>query len=105
MSKSELEARLHALTSVLVDELVSLTPETMSEIQFEIVDTSDGGADIGLVENHPDACKVALSQRVYQCAGQYLPLVREYVPGWKRSLILLSESAEGWKVSVEFERE
>ena len=103
--RNQLEARLHALTSALVDELISLTPETMSEIQFEIVATPDGGADMGLLENHPDARKVALSQTVYQIAGQYLPLVRQYVPGWKRTLIVLRESADGWKVSVDFERE
>lgn len=103
--RNQLEAKLHVLTNSFVEELISLTPETMSEIEFEIVATSDGGADIGLLENHPDARKVALSQRVYQTAGQYLPLIRQYVPGWKRSLIVLRESTEGWKVSVEFERE
>lgn len=102
--KSQIEAKLHALTNAFVEELISLTPETMSEIQFEIVATPDGGADIGLLENHPDACKVALSQHIYQTAGQYLPFIRQYVPGWKRSLITLRESADGWKVSVDFER-
>src|SRR5688500_2204273 len=93
MSNPEIEAKLHGLTNTLVNELISLTPETMSEIQFEIVATSDGGADIGLVENHPDAKKVALSDVIYQVASQYLPLVKQYVLGWKRSLIVLREGS------------
>jgi len=103
MAQPNLEAKLHALTNSLVEELISVTPETMSEIQFEIVATSDGGADVGLLENHPDAKKVALSETVYDCASRYLPLVRQYVPGWKRSLIVAREADAGWKVSVEFE--
>ena len=104
MAASELEAKLHALTNALVNELISLTPESMSEIQFEIVATGDGGADIGLLETHPDASQVALSDAIYRVASQYLPLVKQYVPGWKRTLIVLNESAEGWSVSVNFER-
>jgi hypothetical protein len=105
MGQHEVETKLQALTNSLVDELISLTPETMSEIQFEIASTADGGADIGLLENHPDARKVTLSDAVYQCASHYLPLARQYVPGWKRSLIVLRESDAGWQVSVNFERE
>ena len=103
MTRPELEAKLHGVTNALVNELISLTPETMAEIQFEIVSTPDGGADVGLLENHPDARKVALSDAVYRCASHYLPLVRQYVPGWKRSLITASEREGGWQVSVQFE--
>jgi hypothetical protein len=103
MTRNELEARLHTLTNTLVNELISLTPETMSEIQFEISATEDGGADIGLLDTHPDATKVALSEVIYTSASHYLPLIKQYVPGWKRSLIVLRESADGWKVAVDFE--
>jgi hypothetical protein len=104
MGPNDIEGRLHAVTNSLVKELIALTPETMSEIQFEIVSTEDGGADIGLIENHPDAIKVALSNVVYSAASHYLPLVKQYVPGWTRSLIVLRESGDDWKVAVEFER-
>jgi hypothetical protein len=103
MLSRDVEAQLQAVTNALVNELISLTPESMSEIQFEIVATPDGGADIGLLENHPDARKVALSDAIYQFTGRYLPLVRQYVPGWQRSQINLRETPEGWKVSVDFE--
>jgi len=103
MAAKDVEAKLHAVTNSLVNELIALTPETMAEIQFEIASTDDGGADIGLLENHPDASKVLLSEAVYSAASQYLPLVKQYVPGWKRSLIILRESAEGWNVTVNFE--
>lgn len=103
MALSEVESRLHALTNALVDELISITPQSMAEIQFEIVATEDGGADIGLLENHPDATRVALSDAVYDHASRYLPLVKQYVPGWRRSLISLRESDEGWQASVNFE--
>ena len=92
------------MTSRLVNELIALTPETMSEIQFELVSTPDGGADIGLMENHPDARKVALSDVVYRCASEYLPLIRQYVPGWRRSVIVVRESDGEWNVTVDFER-
>jgi hypothetical protein len=104
MPSSDVEGRLHSVTNAIVNALISLTPESMSEIQFEIAATPDGGADIGLLENHPDARKVALSDEIYQYCGRYLPLVRQYVPGWKRSLITLRESSDGWKVSVDFQR-
>src|SRR4026209_2621932 len=102
MTRADLEAKLQGLTNSLINELISLTPETMPEIQFEIVATPDGGADLGLLENHPDAKKVALSDEVYQYASHYLPLIKQYVPGWKRTLIVLQESNEGWKVTVNF---
>jgi hypothetical protein len=104
MTASDLEAKLHALTNAFVEELISLTPESMREIQFEIISTADGGADIGLLENHPEAKKVALSDTVYHLASRYLPLVKGYVPGWQRSLFTLRESDSGWQVSVDFER-
>jgi hypothetical protein len=100
--QSEVEANLRMLTNSLVNELISLTPATMSEIQFEIVATADGGADIGLLENHPDARKVALSDRVRQITTDYLPLIKQYVRGWKRTLFILRESEDGWKVTIEF---
>ena len=103
MSGNDIEAKLHELTSSLVNELIALTPETMPEIQFEIAATADGGADIGLLENHPDAKRVALSDKIYRDASAYLPLVKQYVPGWKRSLIIIQESSEGFKVKVDFE--
>jgi hypothetical protein len=104
MSRDDLEAKLQTVTNALVHELISLTPETMSEIQFEIVATPDGGADIGILENHPDARRVTLSDAIYNYASRYLPLVRQYVPGWKRSLIVLRESDSGWSVAVDFDR-
>lgn len=61
MAPNDLEANLQALTNSLVNELIALTPETMPEIRFHIAATDDGGADIGLLENHPDATKVILS--------------------------------------------
>ena len=102
MPPSEVEAKLHTLTNALVNELIALTPATMSEIQFEIVATADGGADIGLLENHPDAKKVALSDSMHQIASAYLPLIKQYVRGWKRTLFILRESEDGWKVTIEF---
>jgi hypothetical protein len=104
MADSELEARLEALTSLIVSELIALTPASMSEIQFEIVATADDGADIGLLENNPDVTRVALSNPVYDYASWYLPLVKQYVPGWRRSLITLRQSGDGWQASVKFER-
>ena len=52
MDQSELELKLHTVTNELANELITLTPEFMNEIQFEIVSTDDGGADIGLMEIH-----------------------------------------------------
>ena len=105
MTQPDLEQRLHELSNLLVSELISLTPESMSEIQFEIVGTADGGADIGLLENHPDAARVALSDQVYAAASQYLPLVKQYVPGWKRSLMVLRLDGDEWHVQIDFERD
>ena len=103
MTPGDVESKLHALTNSLVEELISITPASMSEIQFEIVATEDGGADIGLLENHPDATRVALSDAVYECCSQYIPLVKQEVPGWKRSLITLREDDGSWQASVDFE--
>ncbi|HUG66413.1 MAG TPA: hypothetical protein VMM76_01600 [Pirellulaceae bacterium] len=103
MAPNDVEAKLQTLTNSLVNELIALTPETMTEIQFQIAATEDGGADIGLLENHPDATKVTLSDAVYSAASHYLPLIKQYVPGWTRSLIILRESGDGWKVAVHFE--
>ena len=103
MAPNELEAKLQAITNSLVNELIALTPETMAEIQFEIAATDDGGVNVGLLENHPDATKVALSDAIYSAASHYLPLIKQYVPGWTRSLIVLRESEDGWKVAVNFE--
>ena len=100
---ADLEQQLQAVTQALVAELIHLTPQSMSDIQFEIVGTDDGGADLGLLDNHPDVQHVALSQSIHQSVARYLPLVREYVPGWKRSLLMLQEEDDGWKVQVVYE--
>jgi hypothetical protein len=94
---------LDAVSRSITNELVVITPETMSEIQFEIVSLEDGGADVRLLENHPDAKGVKLSQKVLDCCSRYLPLVRACVPGWKRSLIILQQAGNQWKVTVKFE--
>lgn len=103
MSSSDLERRLHEVTNTLVSELISLTPESMSEIQFEIIATADGGADLGLLENHADAKRVALSDEVYTAASHYLPLVKQYVPGWSRTHLVLQLVGSEWNVQVNFE--
>lgn len=103
MSHSELESQLHELSNVFVSELISLTPETMSEIQFEFVSTADGGADISLLENHPAVKGVALSDEIYDAASSYLPLIKQYVAGWKRSLFVLRLDGDEWQVEVNFE--
>ena len=101
--RSELELKLQTVTTDLANELISLTPEFMKEIQFEIVATNDSGADIGLIENHPEVKSVALSPLVYECCYTYLPLVKSYAPGWHRSLITLREGEGNWKFTVDFE--
>jgi len=66
--ETELELKLQTVSNELVQELITLTPEVMNEIQFEIVSTDDGGADIGLMDIHPDVKYVELSplQRLRQ---------------------------------------
>jgi hypothetical protein len=103
VDRSELELELQAVTDELANELIELTPEFMNEIQFEIVSTDDGGADIGLIELHPEVKYVALSPLVYDCCSKYLPLVKRYAPGWRRSLITLREGEGNWKFTVDFE--
>jgi hypothetical protein len=105
MAAGGIESELQAVTDALVSELLAITPASMAEVQFEIVGTPDGGADIGLLENHPDAVTVALSDAVYDHAGRYLPLVRRYIRGWRRSLLTLRESEGNWQASMAFERE
>ncbi len=100
--KNDLEQRLQELTSALAEELISLTPEFMSEIQFEIVSTDDGGADIGLLENYPEVRNVELSPLVYELCSKYLSLVKQY-PGWKRSYFAFRENQGQWKTTVDFE--
>jgi len=99
----DIENKLHQLTQILVDELISITPESMSEIQFELVATDDGGADIGLLENHPEVPHVALSTKIYEVAPVYILYVKQYVKNWSRSLIIITESSGSWVVNVEFE--
>jgi hypothetical protein len=101
--RRDLESELQVVTNDLGNELISITPECMSEIQFEIVSTDDGGADIGLIEIHPEVKFVKLSPLVYDCCSKYLRLVRQYAPGWRRSLITLRESEGGWNFVVNFE--
>ena len=103
MDRHKLELELQAVTNELANELIALTPEFMNEIQFEIVSTDDGGADIGLMEIHPEVQYVVLSPRVYECCSQYLRLVKQFAPGWRRSLITLREGDGHWKFSVDFE--
>lgn len=104
MVPQDIESSLHALTNSLVEELISIAPASMREVEFEIVATEDGGADFGLQENHPDATTVALSDAVYEHVSLYLTLVRQYMPDWKRSLIVFRESEGGWEISVKFEQ-
>ena len=73
------------------------------QIQFEIVSTADGGADIGLVEIHPEVKYVPLSPLVYDCCSKYLRLVKRHAQGWRRSLIILREVGGDWKVTVDLE--
>jgi hypothetical protein len=103
--RRNLELKLEAVTNELANELISLTPEFMNEIQFEIASTEDGGADIGLIEIHPEVKHVALSPLVYDCCSKYLPLVKQYAPGWRRSLITLREGEGHWKFTVDFQYE
>lgn len=105
MDRSELELKLGDVINELGNELIALTPEFMNEIQFEIVSTDDGGADIGLMEIHPEVKHVALSPLVYDCCSRYLPLIKRYAPGWRRSLLTLREVDEEWKFTVNFEYE
>lgn len=100
---NEIENKLHSVTNSIVNELIQLTPEFMKEILFEIESTEDGGANIGLLENYPEVKNVSLSESIYTLCSSYLPLVREYVSEWKRTLITISETQEGWKVKVDFE--
>ncbi len=104
MTRNEVEVKLHAVTNAIVHELIALTPESMTEIKFELVATDDGGADVGLLESHPDAKKVVLSDAIYRAASQYLPLIKQYLPGWSHSLLILRQSENGWQVRVEFEQ-
>ncbi len=103
MDPGELELQLQRVTDELANELIKLTPEFMNEIQFEIVSTDDGGADIGLMEIHPEVPYVALSPAVYDCCSKYLPLVKRYTPGWRRSLLTLREGDGNWQTKVDFE--
>lgn len=101
--KSSLESQLWGVTNELANELIALTPDFMHEIQFEIVSTDDGGADIGLMEIHPEVQYVALSPLVYEHCSTYLPLVKRYAPSWRRSLIKLREVGGEWKATVDFQ--
>jgi hypothetical protein len=96
------QQKLQELTTKLGNELIELTPEFLHEIQFEIVATGDGGADIGLLETHPEVKYVKLSPLVYELCGKYLPLVKTF-PNWRRSLLTLHEAAGSWKFTVDFE--
>jgi hypothetical protein len=104
MSSPDVESRLQSLSNAIIGELMAITPDTMTEIQFELVSTPDGGADIGLLEKHPDAEKCRLSDEIYTYASHYLPLVKQYVPGWRRTLLTAREESDGWKITVDYER-
>lgn len=100
---AELEEKMMAIVSDLASELISLTPEFMKVIEFEIVSTDDGGADIGLMETHPEVKNVSLSREVYHLCSDYLPLVKRYATGWKRSLFTLKEEEGSWNISINLE--
>lgn len=99
----ELEQKITAIISDLANELISLTPEFMNVIEFEIVSTSDGGADIGLIETHPEVKNVSLSPEVYQLCSKYLPLVKKLAHGWQRSRITLKEGDGSWNITIDHE--
>jgi hypothetical protein len=99
----ELQQKIHSLTTELANELISLTPEFMDDIQFEIVSTADGGANIGLIEIRPEVKYVELSPKVYDFCKQYLPMIRQLSSLWKRSLVSLREAEGHWKITVDFE--
>lgn len=99
----ELEDKLGEIISDLANELISLTPEFMNVIEFEIVSTGDGGADIGLLETHPEVKNVALSPEVYQLCTKYLPLVKTLAQGWQRSLITMKEGESSWNITIDHE--
>ncbi|MEZ6139548.1 MAG: hypothetical protein R3B84_03150 [Zavarzinella sp.] len=103
-ASSNVEVRLQELSTALVEELISLTPPSMSVIVFEIVSTEDVGADIGLLENHPDVVHVALSDVVYSVGSRYIPYVKQYVPGWHRTLFTIRKNGDQWEVAVDFQR-
>lgn len=99
----DIEQKLQSIVTDLANELISLTPEFMNVIQFEIVSTDDGGADIGLIETHPEVKNVALSPEIYQLCSQYLPLVKRYATGWQRTVLSLKEDDGGWNISMDME--
>lgn len=78
--RSDLELRLQAVTNELANELIALTPEFMNEIQFETVSTDDGGADIGLMEIHPEVKHVAFSPFAYTAA----PSISRWLSGMRQ---------------------
>jgi hypothetical protein len=75
----------------------------MKVIEFEIVLTNDGGADIGLMETHPEVKNVSLSPEVYQLCSKYLPLVKQLAHGWQRSLITMKEADGSWDITIDHE--
>lgn len=103
VDRNEIERGLQAVTNALCDELIELTPDCMNEIHFEIVSTEDGGADIALRETPPAVQNVVLSPDVYNCCSNFLPLVKSYAPGWRRSLITLQKADGTWNVTMQFE--
>ncbi len=52
MTRNEVEVKLHAVTNAIVHELIALTPESMTEIKFEIVAT-----DVGTRRDIPSWCE------------------------------------------------
>ena len=100
---SEADVRIQELSDKIVSELVSLAPESMTEIQFEIVSAPGDRAEIGLIENHPAVRSVELSEEICRTASRYLPLMKQYVPGWSRSLFILCRSETEWSVQIDVE--
>jgi len=105
MEQANAEEKLHELSNELVDELIRIAPPTMPEIRFEIRSTPDGGADMEVLDTHPDAKQMQPNEVIFSCCSQYLRLARDHVAGWTRSLFVLWQEDGEWKASVEFKRD
>ena len=100
---NDLENEIKNISDALIKELIELTPEFMKEIQFEIISTDDGGADIGLIEISEEVKQVSLSDFIYSAVSEYLPRIKKYISGWKRTHIILNEENGKWNVEINYE--
>jgi hypothetical protein len=105
MEQTTAEEQLHEISNQLVDELVRIAPPTVPEIRFAIVSTPDGGADLELLDTHPDARQMQPNEVIFACCSQYLRLARDVLSGWTRSLFILQQEDGEWKASVEFKKD